>query len=610
MSKKTQRAQDVRSTVPGSPAHKVVWASAKLNEFLPFPIGGNEQVDATIERSLAALRANAAAGTAYDAHDKISTKSLADLAAAGFWGLRVAPQYGGSGADFPQYARAISKVAAAGFACEAGLLGMHSCIGLVHSLNHFGNDAQKAKYLPLLAAGRLSGFALTEPGAGTDVTNIKTTARRVGDEYLITGTKMFVGNLRPGQLPALVTKVEGEDKPAVFICDLPPTYNETFQEVPYKIFAVRQFHNKGAKFTNFRIPAENRLNGPNIHYHGLNYGRLLVAANAAGALRLLLRGICGSQSWGEYRETYGQAIQTRSLVKARVSRLASFIVGTDALRDWCSTLLEHGFRGELECIIAKIFASRAQAEATVDLALRTHGGRSFIDGHPVGTNLHDWLAPLIYEGENEMLAMKYFSVLATEHGKNVLGALGGSMKALMSGSIFTGGAGAIAGLTRLGNFRVSRTMRGKFGGETVPGMDARLQRHVNFALRQSAKLSLEMSGHMRKYGKKLSEDLQPLVVQMSMSAQNIMIMLVGAMHAHKSGDPATIAAADILCRDLTRGFTGEQPSPRYFADCNRLADMVIAGAFTELESVPVSPVIHPYKAGLASAAASAVAVTK
>ena len=594
--KKTILSQEERSLNSCSPVHQVIWNSARLADFAAFDIAENELVNSTVGKTVAGLNANLAAGTAYDANGKIATKSIDDMSAAGFWGLRCETRFGGSGANFPQYARAITSVAAAGFATEAGVLGMHSCIGLVHSLGHFGNEEQKAKYMPQLASGkRLSGFALTEPGAGTDVTNIKTTARRVGDEYLITGTKMFVGNLRPGQTLALVCKVEGEDKPAVFICETPDTYTAEFAEVPYNIFAVRQFYNKGAKFTNFRIPAANRLVGNNIHYHGLNYGRLLVDANTAGVLRLLLRGICGEKSWGEYRETYSQPIQTRSLVKRRVARLAALTVGADALRDWCATLLEEGYRGELECIIAKIFASNAQAEAAINLALRTHGGRSFIVGHQIGTNLADYLAPLIYEGENEMLAMKFFAVLATEHGKGVLEPLGNGLKSLKKGKIVGGGMQFAAGLGRLGMFQVGRNVHAMTASQSVAGMDARLQRHVNFALAQSAKLSLEISANMRKFGKKLAEDQQPLVVQMSMRAQNAMVMLVTAMHAHKSQDAATIAAADILCRDLTRDFTGEQPSARYFADCNKLADMVVSGQFKELAGVPVTPVLHQYK---------------
>lgn len=592
---KTILSQEERSLNTCSPVHQVVWNSARAHDFAAFAYSRNAQVDATVERTLAALRGHAAAGTAYDANGKISTQSIADMSAAGFWGLRCEPEFGGSGANFPQYARAITEVAAAGFATEAGVLGIHSCIGLVHSLGHFGNAEQKAKYMPQLASGkRLSGFALTEPGAGTDVTNIKTTARLVGNEYLVTGTKMFVGNLRPGQTLALVCKVEGEEKPAVFICELPDTYTEEFSEVPYNIYAVRQFYNKGARFNNFRIPAANRLVGNNIHYHGLNYGRLLVDANTAGVLRLILRGISGEKSWGEYRETYKQPIQTRSLVKRRVARLAALTVGADALRDWCATLLDQGYRGELECIIAKIFASNAQAEAAIDIGLRTHGGRSFLVGHQIGTNLADYLAPLIYEGENQMLAMKFFSVLATEHGESVLKPLGDAMHSLKKGKI--SGVGRMAcGVARLGAFQGRQTLRGMTASETVPGMDARLQRHVNFALAQSAKLSLEISSAMRKYGKKLAEDLQPLVVQMSMRAQNATVMLVTAMHAHQSNDAATVAAADILCQDLTREFTGAKPDARYFKDCNRLAEMVIRGEFTQVSGSPVAPVMHQYK---------------
>ena len=87
---------------------------------------------------------------------------------------------------------------------------------------------------------------------------------------------------------------------------------------------------------------------------------------------------------------------------------------------WGSWLIDEGYRGEMECIIAKIFGSEAMKEAAIELFMKTHGGRSFLKGHLFGDNVYDFLAPCIYEGEGEVLGMAFFKSLVKEHGKQVL----------------------------------------------------------------------------------------------------------------------------------------------------------------------------------------------
>ena len=109
--------------------------------------------------------------------------------------------------------------------------------------------------------------------------------------------------------------------------------------------------------------------------------------------------------------------------------MAALIVGCDALVAWCAGLLDQGYRGEMECIIAKIFGSEAQKEAAVDLFMKTHGGRSFLHGHMLGDNIHEFLAPCIYEGEGEMLGMAFFKSLVKQHGMQFFEPIGKTLAA-------------------------------------------------------------------------------------------------------------------------------------------------------------------------------------
>src|SRR5439155_2455334 len=133
------------------------------------------------------------------------------------------------------------------------------------------------------------------------------------------------------------------------------------------------FDKFGGQRENLLTPPQG--NGLTIGYHGLNHGRVAVCAGAAGTMRVMLASIL---PWAEFRRTYGQPIARRELVKRRIARLAGMIAGADALTAWCSWLIDEGYRGEMECIIAKIFGSEAMKEAAIELFMKTHGGRSFL----------------------------------------------------------------------------------------------------------------------------------------------------------------------------------------------------------------------------------------
>src|SRR5437762_6741183 len=132
--------------------------------------------------------------------------------------------------------------------------------------------------------------------------------------------------------------------------------------------------------------------------------------------------------WAHFRRTYGQPIDTRELVKRRLARLAALTAGADALVAWTSWLIDQGYRGELECVVAKIFGSEALKEAAVELFMKTHGGRSFLKGHLFGDNVYDFLAPCIYEGEGEMLGLAFFKSLVKHHGQQFFEPIGKALQ--------------------------------------------------------------------------------------------------------------------------------------------------------------------------------------
>ena len=130
----------------------------------------------------------------------------------------------------------------------------------------------------MLARGkRLSAFALTEPCAGTDLTALRTVAVRDGDDYVVTGEKLFITNVLPGRTIGLVCLIDR--RPAVLVVDLPETETAEFRLKHYGLYALKHGHNHGIVFNGLRVPAANRLDpvegdGLTVAYHGLNRGRV------------------------------------------------------------------------------------------------------------------------------------------------------------------------------------------------------------------------------------------------------------------------------------------------------------------------------------------------
>jgi alkylation response protein AidB-like acyl-CoA dehydrogenase len=580
-----------------SPVHRAVWEGrTPLELFMPPPLPASAPCDVAMEKTVEVVQRRLATRTLYNQDGKISEEAISELGQAGYWGLLIDPRHGGQGAPFARFARFLTRLGTY-HATAAALASVHGCIGAVDPLRTFGSVEQKERLLPLLASGeRISGFALTEPGAGSDLTALRTTAVPVGDHFEVTGEKLFITNAIPGRMIGLVVMLEG--KPAVLIADLPREENETFRLVKYGLYALRHVYNNGLKFNGFRVPRANLLKPPlgdglTIAYHGLNLGRLALCASAAASMRVFLANLL---PWGEFRRTYGQPIRSRELVKRRIARLAGLIAGADALVAWGSWLIDQGYRGELECIVAKIFGSEAQKEAAIELFMKTHGGRSFLHGHLFGDNVHEYLAPCIYEGEGEMLGMAFFKSLVKEHGRQYFEPIGKRLQQLEMKTFSPANPLHLWRLRRelasYGRWSVNQKIRGR-DRQTIDGMDPRLADHVSFALDQFQRHPQELSGALRKHQLKLA-DRQCRMAELSQRVQDTIVLLVTALWGHQQRKEFALAAADILCQDLRRKLTGERPSDKYFRDVNQLADVIIDGGFEELAGVPREEILMRY----------------
>ncbi|MGE5191102.1 MAG: acyl-CoA dehydrogenase family protein [Deltaproteobacteria bacterium] len=581
----------------GSPVHRAVWDDELPGDL--FVARERPVPDATqlvMLKSLEVVRERFRQKTVFDAQGKVSRETLEALAGAGYWGLLVDREYSGQGAPFQGFAKFLTQMATVE-ATVAGLASVHGCIGAVDPLRTFGNLDQKRRYLPLLATGkRLSAFALTEPCAGSDLTALRTRAVLDGNDYVVNGEKLFITNATAGRTIGLVCLID--DKPAVLIADLPDAENEQFQTKKYGLYALKHTHNNGLLFRDFRVPKENLLepgrgDGLTIAYHGLNRGRVALCANAAGTMRIMLASIL---PWAHFRRTYGAAIETRELVRRRAGRLAALIVACDALTEWCAWLLDEGYRGEMECIVAKIFGSEAQKEAAVEILMKTHGGRAFLHGHMFGDHIHEFLAPCIYEGEGEMLGMAFLKSLVKEHGRQFFEPIGRTLQA--AGIRQFNPANPIhcwklrKVLIPYGKWRFKQQFSG--GRIQIPRLSGNLQGHAEFAARGLQTSRLWIDRLMTKHQLKLA-DRQCAMAELSQRIQDLVVMLTTALYAGKQSDEIVRAAADVLCQDLKRRLTGARPTSQYFRTVTQLGEQIADGGFKSLAGIEVGEILMPYE---------------
>jgi alkylation response protein AidB-like acyl-CoA dehydrogenase len=580
-----------------SPVHQAVWdRGVPIEQFTSSPVSCPPDVQSVMDNSLEIVKRHRAAGTILDDQRKICDEVLSDLGDVGYWGLLVDQEYSGSGSPFSAFAPFLTRMAMVD-PTIAGLASVHGCIGAVDPVRTFGNAEQKQRLLPDLATGKkLSGFALTEPAAGSDLTALRTTAELVGDHYVVNGEKLFITNVTPGRTIGLVCLIE--NKPAVLVVELPAAENENFQLRKYGLYALKHTHNQGIIFRDFHVPAENLLvpkkgNGLTIAYHGLNLGRVSLCANAAGTMRIMMANLL---PWGHFRKTYGAAIADRELVKRRLGRLAGLIVACDALVAWCSQLIDEGYRGEMECIVAKIFGSEAQKEAAIELFMKTHGGRSFLHGHLFGDNVHEYLAPCIYEGEGEMLAMAFFKSLVKHHGTTYFEPIG---KMLAQAGIRKPNPlnpshlWALKGAMAPYGLWLSKQYITPTPSPKLPAMPNSLRQHAEYAADELQRSALAISAVMRRHQLKLA-DRQCRMSELSGRIQKLVIMLCTSLYAARQESEFVQNAGDIVCRDLKRELVGNRPSDRYYRAVTRLGESALDGGFDSISDVPAEEILMSY----------------
>ena len=339
----------------------------------------------------------------FDHADEYPAEIVEQMKELGLFGATILPQYGGLGLSASTYARIVMSMSSVWMA-PVGIFNSH--LIMAACVQREGTEAQKQHWLPRFASGELrGGIGLTEPNAGTDLQSIRTTAERDGDHYILNGTKTWITNGVYGSTFGVLVKTDPQAQPrhhgmSMFICEKGAgfAHSKKIKKLGYKAIDSAEL-----VFDNFRVPAGNLIGGTEGRgfkqaMGGLELGRINVAARGAGiaigALREALR-------YAQQRETFGKAIAQHQAIQMKLADMATRVEASKLLIEQAARKYDTGERCDLESSMAKLFASEAGVENSLE-ALRIFGGYSYSTDFDVERYYRDAPLMCIGEGTNEM----------------------------------------------------------------------------------------------------------------------------------------------------------------------------------------------------------------
>ncbi|MDT5225413.1 MAG: hypothetical protein QOG19_2820 [Mycobacterium sp.] len=325
----------------------------------------------------------------------------------GIYGLAIEEEYGGSPVSMPCYVQ-VTQELARGWMSLAGAMGGHTVVAKLLAL--FGTEEQKRTYLPPMATGELRAtMALTEPGGGSDLQNMTTTAladpAAGPDTLVVNGSKTWISNARRSGLIALLAKTDPNATPrhrgiSVVLVGHGPglTVSRDLPKLGYKGVETCEL-----SFDNFRIPASAVLGGRVGEgfaqmMKGLETGRIQVAARALGVATAAFE---DALEYAQQRESFGQPIWKHQSVGNYLAEMATKLTAARQLTRYAAERYDSGQRCDMEAGMAKLFASEVAMEIALN-AVRIHGGYGYSTEYDVERYFRDAPLMIVGEGTNEI----------------------------------------------------------------------------------------------------------------------------------------------------------------------------------------------------------------
>lgn len=396
------------------------WTPEKLYPVTEIAADEKVRADKFVAELTAFLKAKVDADR-IDRTGEIPDEVMAGLARLGAYGIKVPPQYGGLGFSQTTYCRVCMLIASHCMNVFSHL-SVHQSVGVSQPIMLFGTDEQKQKFLPRVAGGELSAFALTEAGVGSDPARLKTQAVPDGDDFLITGEKLWCSNgTRAGLLIVAASTppkmVEGKPRTQItaFVIEAKSPGIEVVHRCQF--MGLHALYNAVIRFTNVRVPRANIIGGEGrglkVALSTLNAGRLSIPASSIGMAK---RSLQIAREWGGQRIQWGRPIGQHAAVAEKIRRIAAHAFAMEAMLITTSRIVDRDKQADirLEASMCKLWSTE-KAWMCLDDVMQVRGGRGYENvesltkrgevPYPVERMMRDNRVTTVFEGSSEIMRL-------------------------------------------------------------------------------------------------------------------------------------------------------------------------------------------------------------
>jgi alkylation response protein AidB-like acyl-CoA dehydrogenase len=321
----------------------------------------------------------------------------------GIYALAIPEEYCGTPVSMPCYVN-VTQELARGWMSLAGAMGGHTVVAKLLTL--FGTEEQKQKYLPVMATGEMRAtMALTEPGGGSDLQNIKTTAVPVGDDLVVNGSKTWISNARRSGLIAVLCKTDPKATPrhkgiSVLLIEHGKglTVSRDLPKLGYKGVESCELTFEDCRVPSSAVLGDEQGHGFSQMMKGLETGRIQVASRALGVATAALE---DALRYAQERESFGQPIWKHQSIGNYLADMATKLTAARQLTRYAAERYDSGERVDMEAGMAKLFASEVAMEIALN-AVRIHGGYGYSTEYDVERYFRDAPLMIVGEGTNEI----------------------------------------------------------------------------------------------------------------------------------------------------------------------------------------------------------------
>ena len=543
-------------------------------------------------------------------------ESLEALAAAGLFGMKIPKEYGGLGLSVTNYARVLGFIG--GYcASTVAFVSAHQSIGVPQPLKEFGTEEQKRKYLPRLAKGEISAFALTEPGVGSDPARMTTTATPSpdGSHYLLNGDKLWCTNVTDPKTTLIAVLARTPDKvlpngktlPQISCFVVETAWPGVERVRRSRFMGLRGIANGVVTFKDVKIPAGNLIGKPGeglkIALATLNVGRLGISAAAIGAGMALVE---DAKWWTTTRQQWGQPIGKHQAVARLVSNYMAQLFAMKAMVYAACAFADHKNADiRLEAAAAKYWCSETLWKMFDDY-LQVRGGRGYEQAkslyargerpNAVEMGLRDARINRIFEGSSQVMHLIMAREALDTHFKLVMPILQPKpgQKASKREAVMKAAGFYATWLPKL-------FVPAGSGRLDAPHLDLRNRRHLAYAAKTSKRLARRLFATMAKLGPALEKEQVVLGnfvdVGVELFVMAATLSYADHLSAANPSDDSIQELANLYCCEARRRIDGHFRAVKsnFNRSYGRVATLLMEGRLDWLAAGAINPIPPKYR---------------